>query len=149
MTIDDLTGSDSFSDTPIFRVLDAVPPAVAAVLRRLLSEPAREVATLREEIRSYVQELRDLNRDVEFLDFDLARQVATRCEALLDGITPASPPEIHRLVQAAVRYFIENDDEENDIESPIGFDYDAEVVNLVARAIGREDVLELETPGDS
>jgi len=92
--------------------------------------------------------LHELSKESEFLDLKLARQVAFRCEALLDGLTPESTPEIQRLVQASVRYFIKHDDEENDIGSPIGFDDDAGVVKLVARAIGREDVLDLEPPED-
>ena len=128
------------------RVLGAASPAIATVLRGILDEPIRDVSELREEVRSYLAKLRDLSGDLEFLDLALAQHLAVRCVALIDGLGPDSPPETQRLVQAAARYFVEDDDAEGDTISPIGFDDDAEVIELVAREIGREDVLDLQAP---
>jgi len=129
-------------------VLGAAPPAVAALLKQFIEGPFREVLELRRDIRAYVEKLETISKKTEFLDLVLARRVATQCESLLDGLGPDSSKEHRQLIQAAVQYFIENEDEENDIESPIGFDDDLEVVELIAREIDRADILDIETPED-
>lgn len=39
-----------------------------------------------------------------------------------------------------IQYFISSDDEEDDFDSPIGFEDDAEVVNACLKLAGREDL---------
>jgi len=129
-------------------VLAAAPPAIAALLKQFLEGSFREVFELRKEIRAYIAKLEVVAEKTAFLDLVLARRVAAQCESLLDGLGPDSSTEHRQLIQAAIRYFIENEDEENDIESPIGFDDDLEVVELIAREIGREDILDIEAPED-
>ncbi len=127
--------------TPAERVLEALPQSTSDLLEGLLAEdliPARE---LRAQIPTYIDELELSTRKHEFLDIGLAKKVAGQCLGLLDGIDIDTSEETRSLIQAAVRYFILDDDADSDKESLIGFDDDARVVELVAREIGREDVL--------
>lgn len=140
------SGPGPLFETPITRVLDAAPPAIANLLRQFLDDPLRDVSELRNDINSYLQKLSDINEESEFLDLALARRVAAQCVALLDGLGPDSSQEAQQLVQVAVSYFVKDDDAEGDTDSLIGFDDDAEVVELVAREIGREDVLDIDAP---
>jgi hypothetical protein len=130
-------------ETPEDRVLTSAPAGAAGLLREYLKEPLREVSELREEVRSYLSHLEHLSTEAEFLDLTLARRIGAQCAALLEGLNPHGSEDAHRLVQAAIRYFIEDDDAEGDTTSPIGFDDDAEVVEIVARELGREDVLDI------
>ncbi len=134
-------GPGPLFETPVDRVLSAAPADVAKLLDRFLEEPLREITELRSEVRTYLEKLENLSGEEEFLDLQLARIIAAQCEALLVGLNSTSSEHARRLVQMAVRYFIEDDDAEGDITSPIGFDDDAEVVVLVAQELGREDVL--------
>jgi uncharacterized membrane protein YkvA (DUF1232 family) len=109
-----------------------------------LAEELRPVSKLRADVASHLQYLEHLAAEAEFLDLALARRVAGQCDALLSAIEERGSEEIRGLVQAAVLYFVEKDDVEADVISPIGFDDDAEVVALVARAIGREDLLSID-----
>jgi len=132
---------ESLFDTPTERVLRALPASAATIFEGLLAEnfiPARE---LRAQIPSYLAELEDATGTHEFLDIGLAKKVADQSLGLLDGIDIDTSEETRKLIQAAIRYFLLDDDADSDKESLIGFDDDARVVELVAREIGREDVL--------
>lgn len=122
-------------------VLAQVPASIADRLRPLLEERPVPEAVLRSELRSYLGGVVRRAREQPLLDLPMARDLADRCGALLDGLA-ADAPELHRrLVQAALRYFILDDDVESDTGSMTGFDDDAIVVDVVARAVGREDLI--------
>ncbi len=140
MAPDRAAGPGPLFETPVDRVLAAVPASIAGLLRQYLDEPLRAPDELRTDVHAYLAKLESLSADMEFLDLALARRIAAACEALLTGVGSHGSEDAHRLVQIAVRYFIEDDDDEGDTTSPIGFDDDAEVVDLIARELGREDV---------
>jgi uncharacterized membrane protein YkvA (DUF1232 family) len=117
------------------RVLLAISPDARGVLLRVLEEPLQSVDSLRSDVHTYLCKLEALDGQTEFLDLALARQVAARCQSLLDRAAGSEFGAVHRLVQAAVRYFVIDADAEWDLSSPIGFDDDAEVVELIAREI--------------
>lgn len=132
---------ESLFDTPAERVLRALPAASAEILDELLKEdliPARE---LRAAVPDYVAELEAATKKHEFLDIGLAKKLANRCLSLLDAIDIDTSEETRQVIQAAVRYFLLDDDADSDKESLIGFDDDARVIEVVAREIGREDIL--------
>ena len=56
--------------------------------------------------------------------------------ALLDR-TAAEGPRARRLAQVAARYFVLQDDGDDDLSSPFGFDDDIEVFNAVVTALGQ------------
>jgi uncharacterized membrane protein YkvA (DUF1232 family) len=75
------------------------------------------------------------------VDFALAEELAKRSVKLLERSAP-DPSEANRqLIQAAVRYFVENDDAEDDLNSVVGFNDDAQVMNAVATYLGYPDLL--------
>ena len=55
---------------------------------------------------------------------------------LLSSVKDDTPDAERLAIQAAVRYFVLEDDAESDLNSVIGLDDDAEVVNAVLRHLG-------------
>ena len=47
----------------------------------------------------------------------------------------------NRLIQAACYYFVENDDEDGDLQSVYGFDDDAELLNVILEHLDRPDLV--------
>lgn len=130
-------------ETPRTRLIAAASNEIGAILAALLDEPLRPAETMASEVREYLVHLeRQASEGLEFLDLETARRVGKQCLALLDRAASLEPRETTGLlVQVAARYFIEDEDAEGDTSSPIGFDDDAEVVELVARELGWEDLL--------
>jgi len=118
-------------------------PEIADFARTLANEPFRAREDLRTDVRGYMHKLERMADSVEFLDLDTARRLAVQCEALLSGAAEDLNQEVHVLIQVAVRYFVEDKDGEADTTSLVGFDDDAEVIAAIAKALGREDILEL------
>ena len=83
----------------------------------------------------YVAGLRIRGRSDGFLDLDTAEKVAAGCLHLLDQLAPGMEPEPHHAVQAAVLYFVLEDDAEAD-DSVIGFDDDLQVLDTTAQYLG-------------
>ena len=133
-------------DTALDRVCAALPGEVSGFLRRFATERPWDVAVLRGELEAYLTSLELLADTEEFLDLRTARILAKQCAALLSRKFESK--QEHQLVQAAVRYFIEDDDAEGDTTSIIGFDDDAEVIAAVARELNRAEVLALAEEDD-
>lgn len=109
------------------------------VVSRLLSE-APTTAT---ELRTQVDDLDEILQqagDESFADLVLARQLVTGCRALLDHWQHADPAT-RRLIQVAVRYVVLEEDGDEDLSSPFGFDDDVEVFNAVVQVIGHHDLI--------
>jgi hypothetical protein len=98
-------------------------------------------AELIDDIDTYLDDLENLSEDAEFVDLPTARRIAAQCRALLAHLNAESPEVDRRLIQASIRYFIEDEDAEADTDSPTGLDDDAEVVEVVARELGYESVI--------
>ncbi len=99
--------SDRLGPTPIDRVLEAASADVADLLRRFTQEPLQEGSVLLGKVRAYLEELQQLSEESEFLDLALARRIAAQCESLIASLATGGSEDAHRLVQAAVRYFVE------------------------------------------
>lgn len=72
-------------------------------------------------------------------DVPLARALADRLLLMVDTLGSDCTPTQHRMVQVAVRYFELEPDE--DLASPFGLEDDVEVMNAVAEALGRQDLI--------
>ena len=72
-------------------------------------------------------------------DVPLARAIAERLLIMIDCLSANSTSSQHRMVQVAVRYFELEPDE--DLASPFGLEDDVEVMNAVAEALGRQDLI--------
>lgn len=111
-------------------------PETLSLVQTLLEEPLRSADDLRREVRAYQAriEAAEGNADVE-----LGQQIAEACLGMLDMLEHDVSESHHRFVQLACRYFVEEEDEDGDLDSMLGFDDDAEVLNLVADQLGHPE----------
>jgi len=124
-------GDPGNPDVSIARVLGRLPVPVATIFKRLMREPRLSRQEMRRRVASYVVDLETLARAVDYIDVDLVQSIATRCFRLIDGLREQPAEDGRRLVQAAVLYFLVEDDAEGDTSSLIGFDDDRLVVDTV------------------
>jgi len=122
------------SAVSIERVMAALPPRVARVMDGLLREPGSAPVELHRAVSDYRNGLEVKARGGDFLDIMLATELAHLLHRLIDTLQPPVAAERHRLVQAAVRYFVMEQDAESDRDSLIGFEDD----RLVAIAVAAE-----------
>jgi hypothetical protein len=124
------------------RVLGAVDGEVAAILRGYLAEPFSSPDVLQDHTNMYMKQLEGLVAEGDVIDLELASDLAVRCVRMAGEIEQGVPEEHRRLIQAAIRYFVNSEDADGDIESLIGFDDDSAVIEAVALAIGCAHILE-------
>lgn len=89
-------------------------------------------------VRTHVARLSEfalLNPDI---DLETARRIGAILEVLMRDAYSYSG-EQRALLRGAAEYFIFVGDDDNDLRS-LGFDDDAMVINLVAKALGRSDL---------
>lgn len=103
------------------------------VINRLLAERLQDVDTLRDEVERYHTHV--LSDAGPLTDTHSASALHSATLALLER-TSAGPVRTRRLAQVAARYFVMQDDGEDDLQSPYGFDDDVEVFNAVVHALG-------------
>lgn len=108
---------------------------------RLLGEDPLPVEQLRQDLRAHLATVQEAAKINPHLEPRLAHRLVEVCHALLDEAASQGTDDPRRLVQAAVRYFVEDDDSEHDLTSVVGLVDDAEVCNAVARALGRGDLV--------
>ena len=109
--------------------------STAMAYSRCISDSARSIAVLEVASRTYMDHLEGRSADSEFLDLATARRVAVGCQALMTRLGDNPSIGQHLAVQAAVDYFILEDDGEDD-DSIVGFDDDLEVVRVTAEVLG-------------
>lgn len=122
------------------RLLERVPAESRPLIAELLAEPLRSPAALREEATAHLEHYLLARRTNEFLDPDLATELAERCRRLVEHLDAHATEDEQRLVQIAVRYFAIIDDGDADL-SIAGLEDDALVLDAV------EELLDL-PPGD-
>ena len=119
-------------------LLPLFPPETRPLVARILAEPQRSLPALAREVTDYRATVVAASRVSEFVDVRLAGRIADACELLLGALADAPTERQLRLAHVAVRYFVLEDDVEGDLTSVVGFDDDAEVVNVVLRELGFE-----------
>lgn len=119
-------------------VLKALPSSVGAVLRTSWIGRLESPESLGEALQRYRQKLRRLGETSELADIETAYRLVDASQAMLDSISLRTSQEHHRLIQAAVKYLVREEDEESDTQSLVGFDDDALVVNTISAMIARE-----------
>jgi len=120
-----------------------LPDKAKAHFQRLALEPATVTTDLEARVRAYLDELRSVAATTEFVDLELAHSLTEACLRLLERFEELAP-ERRAMAQAAVQYFVLQDDAEDDL-SVIGLDDDVAVFNAVARHLGFSD-LAVEVP---
>ena len=124
------------ADVSIDRVMQALPARVGAVVERQFRGGRSSPIELHRTVSDYRSGLEGAARDGRYIDVILATEVANLLHRLIDTLQGAVTPEHHRLVQAAVRYFVTEEDAESDRDSLIGFEDDRLVAAVVAEELG-------------
>ena len=122
------------------RLLEALPDT----LRQSVSDfyilplaPKRELISL---INGYADEIARVAKRRGDLDVNLADCIARCCLTLLNEQWDDEGDHRKRLIQAACYYFVENDDDDVDLQSVYGFDDDAELLNAILEHLDRPDL---------
>ena len=123
------------------RLLEALPDT----LRQPVSDyynmplaPKRELIAL---INNYTDEIARVAKRRGDLDVNLADCIHRCCHTLLNEQWDGEGEHRQRLIQVACYYFVENDDEDGDLESVHGFDDDAELLNVILEHLDRPDLV--------
>lgn len=99
--------------------------------------PAEEAARLTGVVLRYMGEVRRALAEPALIDDSQAGQIAATCTALLEQYGKLDEAG-QAAVVGAVRYFVRRVDGDDDMESPLGFDDDAVVVNFVIDLTGTD-----------
>ena len=111
------------------------------LLGRCVAVTSCDIPLLVERIDTYLEQVREATARNEFLNLALAERLASVLKTLLGEYDHLGSAYHQALVVGACRFFLETNDVWGDLDSPLGFDDDAEVLNAVLRDIGREDLL--------
>ncbi len=109
--------------------------------RALLEKPAADLPTLRRQVEAYREHVHEHYRENEFIDIVLVDALADASLVLLDKMIAdgeAVDAREQLLAQAAVRYFVETEDGDHDLATPIGFEDDAQVMRMVLEALAMD-----------
>ena len=120
--------------------LHRLEPAYLKTMNNLIAEV--EEADLIELIllsRHYLNKITEASKDHPLINARLAAAIHDKIEKVADEVSSTS--ENLTIFKAAILYFIIEDDDENDFDSPIGFEDDATVINTFLEHIGRDDLL--------
>lgn len=120
--------------------IPGIPHESQALFDRLHDAPLVPGAELRAQLEEYAARLAATTAANELLDASLSEAITHCCRGLLDMIAPDTDEATRRLVQAAVRYFVDAEDVEPDRDTLWGLDDDAVVCGAVAYHLGRDDL---------
>jgi len=125
---------------PIYasRVRSELGDAVGGVFLKLVEVvPPEEAARLAGLIDRYMEDVRRALAEPALIDASQASHIAASCKALL-ALYEDLDESGRAAVVGAVRYFVRRVDADDDLESPLGFDDDAVVVNIVIDLVGAD-----------
>lgn len=120
-------------------ILQQVPGPARDAFTAAYAEDPLPVEHQRARIEAHVTAADNATHANEFVDQHLAHVIADRLGKALDewdGLDDHG----RRLLHAAVAYYALREDAEDDMSSVIGFEDDAQVVNVCLRAIGLADL---------
>jgi len=94
---------------------------------------------MKEKMDQYFNSVKKAYKNNSIVNVNLAAAIVSSIHTVC--VDWESIPEVARpWCKGMIQYFIETDDDENDLESPIGFDDDAEVLNACLKFAGRSDL---------
>lgn len=118
-------------------------PQVKLRVKQLLELPLEDPAVLLHEINSHARVVEIVAKRKRPQQLPLSRALAKGLIQLLEGVNESSPTQHRKVVQAACRYFCQNQPgDDHDLASDSGLDDDAAVFQLVAGKLGRNDLVE-------
>lgn len=109
-----------------------LPPETRDAYERYIKLPQASRVLLANKLDDYMETVLHASGENEFLDYPTAQKINLALRNLLEVCT--DDQLLH--VQAAAYYFVNSDDASPDLESILGFDDDAEVLNAVCRHLG-------------
>jgi hypothetical protein len=104
-----------------------------------IATPTEELAGLRLQVQAHLARVREEAESSSVIDLATATRIAIALGQVLDEPDQYGPDE-RALLRGAVDYFVQRDDERDDLDHALGFDDDARVVNAVLDALGRADL---------
>jgi len=121
--------------------MSGVPESSKQLLLRLLQEEILPLATLKSVVETYRRMIHDAKRKNGRANTELGDEIARSLQALLKRVNESTGDDNLRIIQAAVRYFvIQNDGSGHDLDVEDGLYDDARVVNAVMHYFGRDDL---------
>ena len=121
--------------------LNRIPEASRASFVSLMARDLEPEADMLGQIDDYMDILLDLKEGLgRQIDMHHAEALADRARKLLGGVTPMTSEEDRRLIQGAVRYFLDASEADRDFH-PGGLVDDVEVMNAVVRHLLRTDLV--------
>ncbi len=125
------------SDESLFSDMDvSLEPAIREVFEPMCQAlPSEEAQALVPQIRDHAQAIRLVQKENEFIDAEMAEQIATALITLFREYDNFSS-EHQALVVGAARYFIQSQDVEGDLTPILGCEDDALVLNYVLERLG-------------
>ncbi|MCA9569984.1 MAG: hypothetical protein KC656_19200 [Myxococcales bacterium] len=108
---------------------------VHELFHQFMTDDLESPEALRAGVAAHAAQGRALGARSGSVDLWLIGHLERSCARLLDAWPGLSDDDRH-LVQAAVRYFVWQEDEEDDFSSVVGLDDDLEVVEHVAGRLG-------------
>lgn len=119
--------------------LDGIPAAARSLWRTLVEQELMSVHELFQQVHQYQRTLeQQADWDDSAIDGVLAQGLVAASLSLLGTLNDDTPDRDRKIVQAAVRYFIIDEDGDADLESALGLDDDAEVMNAALRHLGHD-----------
>lgn len=112
-----------------------LPSEVVHALRPLMARdplPAEDLVAM---VRRFQEKVHHLGSSGVFVNVGTADRLADKLEDLIAVANTEMPSYERGLVQAAVLYFVDEDDQQADLQSSFGFDDDALVVDAVDKLI--------------
>jgi|GEM_PF-1114268 len=123
--------------------MPGVPEGAREMLKQLLDEDLIPVESLPHIVESYRRVIHTAYKKYGRANVRLGDQIADALQALLRSINEKTGENNLRIIQAAVRFFVIQDDGDggHDLASEDGLDDDAAIVNAVMRYFGRDDLM--------
>ena len=118
----------------------ALEPEIAVLVATMFAAPMEDDGTVFRQLEARLDTIRAAAHRDDYLDIGLVERIGQALERLLRAVATRDAAD-RRLVQTAVRYFIDEQDAIADLSSPTGFDDDAIVVGVVARHLGLTELL--------
>lgn len=118
----------------------SLPGTLQSAYDALLTRPLQDAASLKRLISDYLEELDKRFAEDAVFNLELAESIGKGCLALLEGFDE-HPEDAQRAIQVACVYFVEDDDDDPDLDSVMGFDDDAMVFNHVAWSLGEGSLI--------
>lgn len=117
--------------------IPGLPAQSRSLFTRLYQEPTIATEDLIDAVQGYRQYIEVTYRKTRQVNVDVGIQLEKAALGLLKSISNKTSEQSRRLIQAAVRYFVlEDDGNGSDLASLDGLDDDAMVMNAVLRYLG-------------